>query len=912
MTPERWQQVKEVFHAVVALEPSKRGAHLDSTAGDDEELRAEVQALLAADEQPTPLLEKPLSERLAPFLLGSRNPAEGSRETPAGTEGTTLGPYRLTREIGRGGTGTVYLAVRDDEVHQRVAVKVLQGRMVGEEALIRFRREQQILASLDHPGIARLLDAGTTDDGRPYLVMELIEGQPIDDYCDRRRLGVEERLRLFRAVCDAVAHAHQNLVVHRDLKPANILVTADGSPKLLDFGIAKLLNPELAHQALHTTRSTAPPMTPLYASPEQVRGEPVTTTTDVYSLGVLLYLLLTGRLPYEPTQRISEVERAICEDPPARPSSVVRRPGEGPGPDGGRRRLDPVEVAERRGERAGRLGLRLAGDLDAVVLHALHKEPTGRYGSVEALAADLGRHLSHRPVIARRGQPSYRAGKFIRRNRAMVALWALTLTFAGAMAAQTLRLGKALDEVRQERRSADRVAEFLVDFLGAVDPNRAKGQEVTAREVLDIGTRRVVTELSGQPEIQAELMATLGVVYQRLGLLDRSAPLLEGALEIRRRVYGDRHLEVADSLERLAFLRFAEERDEEAETLYGEALDLYRRQLGERHAKVAGALHGLAEVRFERGEIDAAEDLFRRALDLRLETLGPEHQEVAESFAELGTLLVDRRNPADGEQMLRRALAMQRKLLGDESTQTAVTLRDLGMALYRQQNFAEAEPLLRRALRMQRDLLGENRTEVATTLNGLALVLMNQGDPAAALPMFESVLATYGRLVGEEHPWCVTTLRNISRALRELERLSDAERAARAAFELGQSLWPEGHPTAAWAAADIGSILGLQGKSEDAEAWLRRSSSILRRVLPEHDWRIAHIDQMLATCLERLGRLEEAERLFQSSLEALERELGAEHVRTESVRQRLQELRSSTNRISPIANEAPRVSATPR
>ncbi len=417
MNKNQWQQIEKIFYSAMELPPGERDDFVGQACAGDEELRQEVRALLAANRDAASFLDSPVampphSGTLSPTLV---MPQAISNSTSAAESGIRVGHYRMLREIGRGGMGAVWLAEHaDGQFRQQVAIKLLHAGAENEEISRRFRHERQILASLDHPNIARLLDGGTTEDGRPYFVMEHIEGLPIDEYCRQHQLSVDDRLRLFRQVCAAVHYAHQNLVIHRDLKPSNIVVTADGAPKLLDFGIAKLLQPDLAQS--YDTLSGVTPMTPAYASPEQVRGEKLTTASDVYSLGVVLYELLTGRSPYRlKANTFGELMRAMVEQEPERPSTAITRKDDEPS-------AAPVTI-----EPPDKLRRRLAGDIDSIALMALHKEPGTRYSSVEQFCEDIRRYLEGLSTIARKGTFGYRAAKYLRRNRIPVAAAALVL-----------------------------------------------------------------------------------------------------------------------------------------------------------------------------------------------------------------------------------------------------------------------------------------------------------------------------------------------------------------------------------------------------------------------------------------------------------------------------------------------------
>ncbi|MBI3932801.1 MAG: serine/threonine protein kinase [Acidobacteria bacterium] len=716
---------------------------------------------------------------------------------PAGER--RIGPYRLLREIGHGGMGTVYLAVRaDEQFHKRVAVKVVRG---GDSAEVvrHFRRERQILAGLEHAHIAHLLDGGTTEDGLPYFVMEYVEGQPIDRYCDGHGLTVTDVLVLFQQACDAVQHAHRNLVVHRDLKPSNILVTADGLVKLLDFGIAKLLNPELSGEA---PTATGLAMTPEYASPEQVRGEPITTATDVYSLGVVLYRLLTGRLPYRLDGRPPlDVLRAVCEEEPERPSLA-----------------------------SGRRHLR--GDLDNIVLSALCKEPHRRYPSVEALSEDIRRHLEGRPVRARRSSWGYRLLKFVGRNRVAVgAVSLLILLLAGAVAEMAVAWGRAAherDRAQREREKAERVAAFLVDLFRVSDPREAKGRTVTAREVLDRGARRIDTELRDQPEVRATLLDTLGVVHSNLGFFDEAQRMLEEAAGTRTRVLGPDHPDVMATRASLASVLALRGDYAGSETLYRQVLAQQRRVLGEGHGDVARVLGELGNVLSMKGSYSEAEALHRESLALKRRVHGEDHEAVAQGLNNLANVLHGKGDSAGAEALYREALAKRRRLRVYEHPHTALALGNLGNVLKERGDLAGAETSYREALELQRGLLGEDHPDVAWTLSSLGDVLEHKGDLEGAERVYREALAVQRRRLGEEHPDAAFTLLGLGRVLGRRGRNAEAEpllRRALALFRRGGV--GRGAEEVAEASGLLGGTLVALGRHAQAEPLLLESYASL-------------------------------------------------------------------------------------
>ena len=904
MSRERWPEIKRVFHAALERDPGERTAFLEQACAGDEPLRREVETLLASDAEGLPWLDGPAFEVAAEMLAS--DPAERAVRR--------IGPYELIRQLGRGGMGSVYLAERaDDEFQQQVAVKLLKPGMDSDDILRRFRQERQILASLDHPHVARLFDGGMAADGVPYFIMEYVEGVPIDRYCDQHGLSLGARLELFRAVCSAVRYAHRHLVVHCDLKPSNILVTAEGVPKLLDFGIAKLLGSEHVPRLGATTAPGLQPMTPEYASPEQVRGERITTASDVYSLGVLLYRLLTGQPPYRFDSRAPrDVERAICEDEPVRPSAAAGPPA-----------------------RAGTLRelRRLRGDLDNVVLMALRKDPARRYGSVEQLSEDLRRHLAGLPVIARPDTWSYRAAKFVRRHRVGVvaaALVALSLLGGIVTTAWQAREARAQRErARVQQLAAERVADFLARLLQEADPYGRSGKAVTVREVLDEGARQIDQELGEQPEIQARMMSTIGVAYRNLGLYDQALPLLETALERRRRVFGEAAPEVAESLNNLGLLLRDRGALAAAETLLREALALRRARLGEDAPEVAGSLDALGSLLRVQGDYAAAEPLLRQALALRRRVLGEKTLEVAESTNNLALLMRSMGDYRAAEPLYRQALALYRELLGEESPEVAISLHNLGGLLRLRGEYDAAERCVRKAVALYRELLGEDHPhvaaglntlavllkgkgdydaserayrdvlelqrralgtehpDVARSLNNLAALLAARGDDAAAEPLFVESLAMYRRLLGDRHPEVANPLHHLGLLRHRAGDFSAAESYLREALALRRETLGAEHPSVAISLIALGQVLVDRGEAVQAEDLLRQGLRIREAKLSPGHWRTANARSVLGGCLAALGRYGEAEPWLLQGFHVLAAERGPRHRLTLEAQDRL-------------------------
>jgi eukaryotic-like serine/threonine-protein kinase len=845
MNYERRKQVEDLFEAVLELGAAEREAQLEQACAGDAELLAEVEAMLAANA---------LAEELFDNARGR-------------TGETAIGPYRVLRELGRGGMGVVYLAERaDGQYRRRVAIKVIPTARADDPLHQRFVAERQILAGLDHPHIARLLDGGVTEDGRPYLVLEYIDGIPIAEHCDRHRLNIEQRLRLFLDVCAAVHHAHQNLVIHRDLKPGNILVTPTGQVRLLDFGIAKLVNPAFGPANAPVTRTEFRLMTPEYASPEQVRGDSLTTASDIYSLGVLLYELLTGSPPH----RLKDgspvaILQAICERDPERPSTRVTRAETRPLDEPGQE-LTPELRGSRRATSAEQLRRQLSGDLDSIVLMALRKEPARRYTSADVLSQDICRFLEGRPVLAHQGSRRYRLGKLVRRHRGS-ATAVITAT-----ASMVIGLGAALWQAQHARLERDRtqvalaesreVADFLMGMFEAGDPTRAPGVEVTARELLERGMARAGT-LSEQPLVQARMFAVMGRVYRSLGQYERADSLLARALAIHRAHLGPASGETAEDLAELADVRFlqgdyasadslhrgalallarAPEPDpavlarslsglastrlaldapDEADSLFRRALDLQRASLGDDHAEVLATNRRLAQVMFFRGDYAAAEEILLRTLARRERLHGEAHPDVAEDFIQLSNIAATRDNDqARAEALRRRALAVRRQVYGPEHPEVAWSMLQVASALQMQNKDAEAQELIREALEMQRRLLGPAHPEVAASANALGLHLHWLGRHAEAEGTLREALAIYRAAYGPENARVALVLGNLGRVARARGRLAEAERLFREQLEIRRRALGNEHPYVSATLLNLAGVQRERGELADAERLL--------------------------------------------------------------------------------------------
>jgi eukaryotic-like serine/threonine-protein kinase len=848
MNPERWRRIEEIFRTAIDRPADERGSYLTRACGADEDLRREVLSLLERDTAEE-FIRGPIANAALAFTARSKKDLTGER----------IGPYRVTRMIGRGGMGDVYEAERDDEQFRRqAAIKIIKRGMDTDFVRDRFLRERQILASLDHPHIARLFDGGVTPDDSPYFVMELVAGEPITAYCRRHQLSVDGKLKLFRKVCSAVQHAHQRLVIHRDLKPSNILIAEDGEPKLLDFGIAKLLSPDSGRSDTRTETALRM-MTPEYASPEQARGQSVATTTDVYSLGVVLYELLTERRPREFKTRLpAELERAFHDTEIKEPSKVVSR-NTGAG---------------------ARLARSLAGDLDNVVLMAMRKEPERRYQSVEQFSEDIRRYLAGMPVVARKDTFGYRAEKFVRRHKAGVAILALLAVLAVTMTVQAARIARERDRANQEAATAQAVTQSLVAMFEFADPGKTRGNFITARELLDQGAEKVVRELKNQPAVQAKLLDTIGQLYQSIGLYDRAQPLLEEALKLRRQALGDESLDVATTLTHLGAMARLKGDYARSEPLFREALIVRLKLLGKEHKDVAESLDNLGALLVDRGACNEAEGLIREALDLRRNLLGAEHNDVVNSLNSLGRLMFNTGRFKEAESLCRQALAMRRKLFGAEHPLVASDLMDLAATLLEEGDFKGAETLIREALAMNRKLLGEGHPDVTWSLVYLAYALRSLKEYDESERLLRQELALLSKLPGEDY-WYFLTMNELAESLREEGNYKEAGTLCRQALTMHRRLLGDEHSSVGDDLHDLAVLLYLEGEYAEAEKTERQAIETYQKTLAPEHWRIQRCRSALGACLVKLKRYREAEEQLLASYAGLKAGRGAQHMETQ-------------------------------
>jgi serine/threonine-protein kinase len=813
-TPSRLVVVRSLFEAVLDAAPADVDAFLTERAPDDPALRAEVRALLTAHARTDAPLEGPLASAAA-----------GGGEWI----GQRVGAYEIVRPIGIGGMGAVYEAVRADAVFEkRVAIKFLRRSVESDLAVRRFRYERQILAHLSHPNIAALLDGGVTADGQPFFVMEYVDGEPITTWCQANRLSVRQRLVLFLQVCAAVQHAHQNLVIHRDLKPGNILVTADGTVKLLDFGIAKLLREEEGSDQLPPTQGGARIFTPEYAAPEQVRGLPVGTTADVYALGVVLFELLTGRRPLALGGRlIAEIERIVSSEPPPRPSRV----------------LDKATAAGLQARSLAQARRQLAGDLDAVVLTALRKEPERRYGSADQLARDLKAHLDGLPVSARPDGLGYRMAKLFRRRRVETIAAALVLVSLVVGIIATTRQARAAETARAR---ATEIRDFLTTMLGAADPG-ALGRDVTVREVLDSAAARA-DSLIDQPALAAEVREVIGDTYLGLGEIQLAIDQFTKANAFRRELTPRGDLATGVLLSKLSGAYEFAGNYATADSVLKVADTLIMRYSEPDDPSRASILDSHGRMREQEGDLEAAERFHRAALEFRSRVQPENDENLAYSYNNLGIILTQLGEIAQAESLHAKAVVAARRAFGEEHPLVASVLGQHAYTLELVGRVDEADSLTEVVLAMRRRLLGPEHPDYAWTLFQSAQFLVRTGRYARGAERAREVLTLRGRTLTDDHPAIATAMQSLGIALGHLGAWEEGERHLRESLALRRQTLPEGHWLIASAEGVLGDHFTRAGRYAEAEPLLLGSES---QVASERDARSPQVRD----ARERLVRL---------------------------------------------------------
>ena len=838
--PEQWQKIKQIVGDAIEHAPSGRSAFMHEACGEDAELRAEVASLLCAYDNAEGLSE--------PMFSLAGDPAAAPRPE-------VIGPYRIIRELGLGGMGEVWLAEQTDPVRRFVALKLIRAGMYDSAFVKRFQTERQSLAIMDHPAIAKVFDAGATAAGQPYFVMEYVDGQPITDYCDQKRLSIHERLKLFIQVCEGVQHAHQKAIIHRDLKPSNILVLdIDGRPRprIIDFGLAKAIAPAIPGQTLFTHRG-AFLGTPGYMSPEQADPDvqDIDTRADVYSLGVLLYELLTGFLPFDTadwkSRKLDDILRQLRDDTPRRPSSKVSANHDNASAQAEARGIDPRQLARL-----------LRGDLDGIALKALEKERERRYGTAFELAADVTRYLESRPIVARPASAAYRLGRYIRRNRASVAV--VTGIFI-VLIAFALNQTVQLRRITRERDRADRITDFMTNMFEVSDPSEARGNSVTAREILDKSSKEIDSSLAQDPQAQAQMMEVMGEVYESLGLYGRSHVLLSRAVETRRRVLGPEHPDTLKSMAELASTLHEEGREVESEKLHRETFALRRKVLGPRDKATLASMVNLATALNDQGRYAEAEKIEREALVLLRQTRGPENEDTLTCMSNLANTLSMEHRYGEAEPLRSESLEIRTRVFGPDSPDTIISMANLADTLFWEGHYPEAEKLGRDTLEIERRVMGPEHPFTLISMYNLASVLNKQGSFAEAEALGRTVLAVRNRVLGQEHSRTQLAKYNLAASLIGQGRYPEAETLLNEAIEAQARILPPDHPDAAASIYELGILKARENHNDEAVALLMRAvahglpSDDTRAIERDPNFKSLHNDPRFLTLIGKINTL---------------------------------------------------------
>jgi serine/threonine-protein kinase len=847
-TGHHWKLVENLFNEALLKAPEERAAFIADACGGDELLSFEIETMLAADERAEGILDRPLPV------------TEFGTDAASIADGQIIGSWRILSELGRGGMGIVYLAERADGTYeQQVALKVIRGGMFASDMEPHFVHERRILGRLQHPNIARLIDAGATGDGLPFLVMELVHGEPITTWCRQNNRDITERLKLMLQVCDALQHAHHNLVVHRDLKPGNILVTGDGDVRLVDFGVARLLaGPEDDLQML--TQAGFFHMTPAYAAPEQISGEAITTATDIFALGAVLYELMSDCWPREgvsgsPTEILHALNQVI-------------------GPPSNAPNLPAVWRSQLR------------GDIDAIVGKATAMDPTRRYASIGALAEDIRRFLAHEPVVARPDSVAYRSRKFIRRHRAGVAaMLAVAIAISGGVVATAWQAGEAATQAKK----AEAVKDFVLSLFAGVDPAQALGDELTAHQLVNSGAARIQNELVDEPIVRAEILTFLADMYDKMDQDDRAIELVSDALQL---IEDQKSTELANALLVHGRILIGKSEDDAGVESLQRALKLFETR--REHLQAAEAMDLMAIARSRQGDITASVRLTENALNLRIATLGEDNKEVAASYNNFGVLARTLGNYAKARENYERALDIRRRVLPADHPQIAISLNNLGALFYAEGNYSRAADYFAESLDINRRVNGAAHHDTIAALNNLGYMQMrlgriddamlsltevydywvaqNKADHPNALVTrvniatvqrtaghFEDALVEYRQIepvivekVGSEHPIVAATLHHQARCLLEIGKFLEAAPLVERALAIRNKVFGADHPDSAELIRDQGLIALFSGDFAVARTHMTRALDLQRSKLP-----ISH--PSLSMSMVQLGRVALAE-----------------------------------------------------
>jgi len=920
-----WMKVEELFNKALELNVSEREAFLISKCGSDKHLYDEVISLLSEDETIHPLLDKKASELI-------------NVEEKLNFVGQKIGNYKLLEEIATGGMGTVFLAERCDGIfEQKVALKIIKPGLSTIPIIRRFQHERQILANLQHPNIARLFDGGVTEDKRPFFTMEYVDGIPIDEYCDKQKLSIKERLKLFMKVCATVQYAHNNLVVHRDLKPSNILITNDGNIKLLDFGIAKVLKAESADKELITiTQAELNLLTPEYSSPEQIKNSNISVSTDVYSLGLVLYKLLTGNSAHEfKTRTYIEYENVVCNRNIIRPSlSMDKTTGDN--------KKSFSERGTNRKTTSHKLSKHLRGDLDNVCLMALRKEPERRYASAEMFAYDIERYLSNLPILAQKESVLYTGRKFVARHKkAVIAATILFFVVNSLILYYTTQLKFERDKAQREAEKSELVATFLQELFLISDPTETLGETITARELLERSVSKLKVDLSEELEVKSQLLNTIGKVYNNLGLFNSAEEVLlminnnEGINEIDKPTYiktlinlgktygnngkydleevilkkakieGEKHLGLNDPLlgncyNNLGSYFYSTAKFDSSYHYYTKAEKNYIKNYGNESEKLAEIIYNLGVLEFDGGNLDKSDSLYRKSLTIYKKLNGELNAETATAQNELASVLRHKGDFIESEILYKKALATRIQIFGDQHPDVAHTLNHLSRLYYNQEQFEKAEPIVRKSLAIREKLYNKTHPEVSASKSSLGGVLIGLKKYQEAESLYREAYSASMEKFGESHPYTPAILGNIGIALMEQKKYDEAEKVMLESVRMLNNLSSYRPTFLSGRIVALADLYNRTNRFSEAESILREELASLRSKNIDDVWLIGLVESQLGYSLYYQKKNIEAEGLLVNGYNTLKKGKGATSSITKTALKKIIEFYNSKGRLDKV------------
>lgn len=854
MDQNYWNKIERIVDEALTLPPSERDVFISEQCNDDQVLKSEVNTLLEFICKSEGWLENPEEYKEALYEDICKDLEFDDGKSLVGQQ---VGAYTIIRELGRGGMGSIYLAQRSDGAFEhQVAIKIIRYEKASDDNVRRFKREQEILAGLNHHGIARLYDGGMTKDHFPYIIMEYVEGTPIDEYCQNEACSIDELIKLVKQILEAIKYAHENLVIHRDLKPSNILVTNAGNIKVLDFGISKFLQED--DRTYMSTRSEERLLTPKYAAPEQIKQKNISTATDLYTLGLIFYELLAGVPPFK-LDGLSyfEIEKTIVESTIEKPSKKVT---------------------------SSQARKRIEGDLDAIVLKALRKEPQLRYRSANEFLDDLNRCQDGLPVSARKDSLQYRTQKFIdRHKRGILITGFIVLFIIGLTAFYTLRIAEERNEAKFEARKAQNISNFLMDLFQANDPTIARGNTVTARDLLTRGVKRADILLD-QPKIQAQMYDVIGQVYRRLGEYNKSKDLLSRAVTLRKIHYGPEAPETAASLDHLGLLFCNMGEYKEAEQILRRSNRIQKINYGSKNLKTAHTQSLLAYALRREGKYDQAEKLYRSSLNIQQEQLGDNDLIAIETKSSLGATLHNKGKYKKAEELFREVLNQRRNILGNNHPDVAMSLNNLAALLMNEGEFKEAEPLLRESLAMRKKLFGTKHPKVALTMNNLALIVRDQGKYAEAEHLFKKALQMRLDLLGANNIATAITQYGLAELMLETDRPDSALSLYRKALKTFHLKLSGKHSFTARTIMGMGSAQLERGKMEIAQELLTKGFNVIKEIHSPTSLERALADFQMGKLFYERQKFTRADSLFNHSYHTLKKIEGTTTIRQTKVK----------------------------